>query len=118
MGTDLGALAWDLFEGKQLWQSWAPGLLLLLSVVPEPKHPISPLLRKFVSWCMWRHNSVFIPGITIFVCAVLVCIYTQVVPHTGEQGGARSVLSCFGGRHPLGVFFQPCALERPIQHDP
>lgn len=48
-------------------------------------------------------------------------IYTWVVPQfgerTGEQGGTTSVLSCFGAMQPLGLFFQPCALERAIQHD-
>lgn len=115
-------MLWDgtCLRKGQVWQSCAPVLLLLLSV-PKPKHPISSLLSRLASWCMWRHNSDFILEITVFVSAVLLCIYTWVVPQfgkrTGEQGGTLSVLSCFGARQPLGLFFQTCTSERPIKRD-
>jgi len=57
----------------------------------------------------------------MFVCAILLCVYTWVVPQlgepTGERGGTTSVLSWCGARPPLGLLFQPCTLKRPIQLD-
>lgn len=92
-------------------------ILLLLSDIPELEYPISPLLSKFASYCTWRPNTGFISGITVFVCAVL-CVFTPGLSPRLGSGLENKVLSCFGAKQLLDLFFQLCILERPIQYSP